>query len=221
MSEATRVEEEYLQTIYRLEKQKGIARTGDIANLLQVALGTVTNTVDRLKKQELIIHRPYRGVTLTLKGRRIALNIIRKHRVSERFLTDIVKMDWSDVHDAACRLEHAMTEDVINPLEEVLGNPKTCPHGNPIPTKNGKISEEESHPLIEMKEGTKSFILKVVNEEPNLLRYLQKIDVVPGKRVEVLKKAPFEGLLTIKIDGKKKALSRIIASRVWVKKAVD
>jgi len=221
VSEATRVEEEYLQTIYRLEKQKGIARTGDIANLLQVALGTVTNTVDRLKKQELIIHRPYRGVTLTLKGRRIALNIIRKHRVSERFLTDIVKMDWSDVHDAACRLEHAMTEDVINPLEEVLGNPKTCPHGNPIPTKNGKISEEESHPLIEMKEGTKSFILKVVNEEPNLLRYLQKIDVVPGKRVEVLKKAPFEGLLTIKIDGKKKALSRIIASRVWVKKAVD
>lgn len=221
MSEATRVEEEYLQTIYRLEKQKGIARTGDIANLLQVALGTVTNTVDRLKKQELIIHRPYRGVTLTLKGRRIALNIIRKHRVSERFLTDIVKMDWSDVHDAACRLEHAMTEDVINPLEEVLGNPKTCPHGNPIPTKNGKISEEESHPLIEMKEGTKSFILKVVNEEPNLLRYLQKIDLVPGKRVEVLEKAPFEGLLTIKIDGKKKALSRIIASRVWVKKAVD
>jgi len=140
VSEATRVEEEYLQTIYRLEKQRGIARTGDIANLLQVALGTVTNTVDRLKKQELIIHRPYRGVTLTLKGRRIALNIIRKHRVSERFLTDIVKMDWSDVHDAACRLEHAMTEDVINPLEEVLGNPKTCPHGNPIPTKNGKRS---------------------------------------------------------------------------------
>jgi DtxR family Mn-dependent transcriptional regulator len=221
MSKITSVEEEYIQTIYRLEKQHGIARTSDIANLLQVALGTVTNTVDRLKKQELVIHKPYKGVKLTDRGRRIALKIIRKHRVSERFLTDIVKMDWSEVHDIACRLEHAMTEDVIIPLEEVLGNPKTCPHGNPIPTKDGKISEEESYPLIEMKEGTTSFILKVVNEEPNLLRYLKKIDLVPGKRVEVLEKTPFEGLLTVKIDGKKKALSRIIASRVWVKKVVD
>ena len=125
MAEVTPKIEEYLEGIYRLQERNGVARTSNIVKLLQVVPGTVTNTVEKLEKEGLVIHEPYRGVKLTEKGFKIALRVLRKHRLSERLLTDILSMDWDEAHEAACRLEHAITDNIIKKLEKALGHPKT------------------------------------------------------------------------------------------------
>ena len=213
--------EEYLESIYRLEEEYGVARTKLLAEMVGVSLGTVTNTVDALECQKLVTHEPYKGVKLTEAGRKIAVDVIRRHRLSERLLTDFLNIDWSRVHDHACRLEHAITSDLTKPLEKALGHPETCPHGNPIPTMCGAILEEESQPLEDLDEGEKSVVAKVVDERQDLLEYLMTMNLVPGAHIEVVEKAPFNGPITVKIGGQKHPLSRKIASIVWVKKGKD
>jgi DtxR family Mn-dependent transcriptional regulator len=218
MSEVTEVVEEYLEGIYRLQEKSGVARTSDIVKVLQVVPGTVTNTVERLEKEGMLRHEPYRGVKLTDKGRKIALDVIRRHRLSERLLTDFVHVDWDKAHDAACRLEHGITDDVIKKLEKALGHPKTCPHGNPIPTKCGGIIEEESQPLTALNEREQGIIVKITEEKADLLRYLDTMGLVPGASLEIVGKAPFSGPITIKVGRTNRALSREVASIIKVKR---
>lgn len=111
--------EDYLKNIYELQEREGLARTKKLADRMQVSLGTITNTVELLEKHELIKHTRYKGVTLTEKGNQIALDVIRRHRLTERLLTDILRMDWSKVHEVACKLEHDITEEVIKPLGKI------------------------------------------------------------------------------------------------------
>jgi DtxR family Mn-dependent transcriptional regulator len=213
--------EEYLETIYKLEKTKGSAKTGDLARELNVALGTITNTIESMEKQNLVTHKPYKGVKLTKKGRKIALDVIRRHRLSERLLTDILRLEWSKAHDVACKLEHAIADkDIIKPLEEVLGKPKTCPHGNPIPSESGKIIEEQCELLITLHMGEKGVIVKITDERPELLQYLSTLGLVPGAKVQVEKIAPFNGPITVRVTGTSHALGRKVASVIWVKKHV-
>ena len=216
--EVTAVIEEYLEGIYRLEEKSGIARTSDIVELLQVVPGTVTNTVERLEKEGLVTHEPYKGIKLTEKGRKIALHVIRRHRLSERLLTDILRVEWDKVHDAACKLEHGITDEIMKPLEKVLKHPKTCPHGNPIPTKSGGIIEEKSQPLTELNEKEQCIVMKITEEKSDLLRYLDTLGLVPGTTIEVLEKAPFDGPITLKVGGTSRALSRVLASIIQVKR---
>jgi DtxR family Mn-dependent transcriptional regulator len=112
--------EEYLEAIWRLQEKTSPVKTGELAQELQVTPGAVTNTLTHLEKHKLIIRNRYRGITLTEKGRTRALDVIRKHRLAERLLTEVLRMDWSRVHDAACELEHAMTDEMIKPLEKTL-----------------------------------------------------------------------------------------------------
>ena len=209
--------EEYLEHIYRIEEH-GATRTKNLAEMVGVSLGTVTNTVEALERQSLVTHEPYKGVKLTEAGRKIAVDVIRRHRLAERLLTDFLKIDWSRVHDQACGLEHAITDDLIKPLDKALGHPKTCPHGNPIPTMCGGILEEESQPLEALDEGEKSVVLKIVDERQDLLEYLMRINLVPGAHVEIDEKAPFDGPISVKIDGQRHPISRKIASLIYVKK---
>lgn len=216
--EISAVIEEYLERIYRLQEKSGVARTNDIVKSLGVVPGTVTNTVKWLEKEGLVTHKPYKGVKLTEKGRKIALQVIRRHRLSERLLTDILHMEWDKVHDAACKLEHSLTNEIIKPLEKALKHPKTCPHGNPIPTKCGGIIKEESQPLIELGTGEQSTIVKIIEERTDLLHYLKKIGLVPGASIEILEKAPLNGPITVKVGSTSHALSRAIASVIQVKR---
>jgi len=216
--EISAVIEEYLECIYRLQEKSGVARTNDIVKSLGVVPGTVTNTVKWLEKEGLVTHKPYKGVKLTEKGRKIALQVIRRHRLSERLLTDILHMDWDKVHDAACKLEHSLTNEIIKPLEKALKHPKTCPHGNPIPTKCGGIIKEESQPLIELGTGEQSTIVKIIEERTDLLHYLNKLGLVPGASIEILEKAPLNGPITVKVGSTSHALSRAIASVIQVKR---
>ena len=216
--EISAVIEEYLECIYRLQEKSGVARTNDIVKSLGVVPGTVTNTVEWLEKEGLVAHKPYKGVKLTEKGRKIALQVIRRHRLSERLLTDILHMEWDKVHDAACKLEHSLTNEIIKPLEKALKHPKTCPHGNPIPTKCGGIIEEKSQPLIELGTGEQSTIVKITEERTDLLHYLNDLGLIPGASIEILEKAPLNGPITVKLGSTSQALSRAIASIIQVKR---
>jgi len=217
-SEVTSVTEEYLEIIYRLQEKSGMATTSSLVKTLKVSPGTVTNTIARLEKESLVIHKPYKGVRLTEKGRRIALHTIRKHRLSERLLTDLLNVEWEKVHEAACKLEHSISDEIAKKIEKVLGHPKTCPHGNPIPTECGGIIEEKSNPLSELNPGEKGVIAKITDERRELLEYLSSLEIRPDKIVEVIEKAPFNGPITIKIDGKNCALSQEIASLIQIRK---
>jgi len=211
--------EEYLEAIYRLEKKTGFAKTMELAHQLKVAPGSVTNTVEGLEKRGLVIHEPYKGVKLTEKGRKIALNVLRRHRLAERLLTDILHLDWSDAHDAACKLEHAIAPDIIKPLEKTLGHPKTCPHGNPIPTKGGGIREEKSELLTDLKPGEDGIIMKITEERHDMLHHLASLGLMPGTFIEIEEKAPFNGPIIVKARGASYALGHDIASVIWVKKS--
>lgn len=219
IEEVTAVIEEYLEGIYRLQEKSGVATTSKIVKLLQVAPGTVTNTVERLKKEGLVTHVPYKGVKLTEKGRKIAIDVIRRHRLSERLLTEILRVKWSEAHKIACKLEHSFTGDVVKKLEKALGHPKTCPHGNPIPTQCGGIIEEKSEPLTNLKPKEKGVVVKITDEEQEvLLEYLINLGLVPEAFLEVVEKAPFNGPITLKIGETTFALSLEVAAIINVKR---
>ncbi len=212
--------EEYLEAMYRLQERDGFAKTTELAKRLKVALGTITNTVESMERQGLVEHKPYKGVKLTDKGRKIALDVVRRHRLSECLLVDILKVDWSKAHDAACKLEHVFADkELSQPLERALGYPKTCPHGNPIPSEYGEQAEERSEVLTSLNVGEKCVITKVTDENEEILRYLDKLGLVPGASIEVEGKAPFDGPIIVKVGSTNFALGRNIASVIWVKKA--
>jgi DtxR family Mn-dependent transcriptional regulator len=210
--------EEYLEAIWRLQERTRPVKTGELAQQLQITPGAVTNTLTHLEKHKLIVRKPYRGITLTDKGRAMALRVIRKHRLAERLLTEVLQMDWSRVHNAACELEHAMTDEMLGPLEKTLKEPTTCPHGNPIPDESGRLHEEKSEPLSDFKPKDKTVLVKITDEKPDVLRYLASLGLMPGATVEVQEKAPFEGPIIVKVMGATYALGRNVASVVQARK---
>jgi len=209
--------DKYLEAIYRLEEKKGSARTGQIAERLKLAPGTVAGYIEYLKKYDLVFHEPYRGVKLTDKGRRMALDLIRKHRLSERLMTDILRMDWSIAHFEASLFQQGLKNDILKPLEKALGHPKTCPHGNPIPTKCGAIVEEESEPLTNLNPNQAGIVVKITDEKSDLLRHLSALGIRPNTHVKVEGKILLDELITLRVDGKNRILNNATASVIWVK----
>ncbi len=215
---ATATTEEYLENIYRLQEKRGSARTSDIVMMLGVVPGTVTNTVERLEREGYITHEPYRGVKLTEKGVKIALEVLRRHRLSECLLADILHMNWDKVHEAACKLEHGITDEIVQSLEKALNHPKTCPHGNPIPTKDGEIIDERSQPLTELEKHKQATVARITEEKSDLLCYLYTLGLVPGASVEIEERAPFNGPITIKVGATRRVLSRAMAQIIRVER---
>jgi DtxR family Mn-dependent transcriptional regulator len=209
--------EEYLEAIYRLESNVGLARTMELSRELGVVPGSITNTIENLERKGLVTHEPYKGVKLTDNGRKIASNILRRHRLAERLLTDFLHLDWSKVHDPACKLEHALSPEIIKPLEKALGHPKRCPHGNPIPTNCGGIIEEETVYLTELNTKTSGVIIKITEEKAEILQQLTKLKLTPGKRVQIENVGPRDSL-TISIDGESCTIDYDLASVIHVKK---
>jgi len=210
--------EEYLEAIYRLEQKGGFARTMELARNLNVVPGSVTNTIENLKRKGLVIHKPYKGVKLTENGRKIASSVLRRHRLAERLLTDILHLDWSKVHDQACKLEHALSPEILKPLEKALGHPKKCPHGNPIPTSCGGIFEEETMALSELGANVSGVIVKITEEKSETLQQLTRLNLIPGKWVQVENKIVPSGSLTIRVEGESCTIDHDLASIIYVKK---
>ena len=189
--------EDYLKAIFRLSNQGGFATTSDIAALLSLSPPSVSGMVKRLSEMGLIEHVPYRGVQLTSQGRRAALRMIRRHRVLELYLTRTLGYDWDNVHNEAERLEHAVSDELIERMAAALGDPHYDPHGDPIPTATGDIEEAELVSLAEAQIGDALELRQVITQDPARLRYFAEQGLVPGVRVTVTDRQPFNGPTTV------------------------
>jgi len=206
--------EEYLEAIYKAG-ERGDVRPGQLAEALGVSAPTVTATLGRLQSQGLI-ERPDGGVALTEKGRSHALDIIRRHRLAERFLVDALGLTWDEVHEEACQLEHALSPRVQRALEEFLDNPEVCPHGHPIPSADGAIAVQAGAPLCQMPGGSEVSIVRIEDEDEDLLSYLSSLGMFPGTSVRVCDVAPFKGPLLVEVGDARYALGRDIAEKIVV-----
>ena len=178
--------EEYLEAIYRKQNVESPVITSTLAEKLKVSLPAVTDMLQKLEKKGLIEYTPNRGAILTEQGKKIAALTVRRHRLWERFLTDILGLRWDKVDEEACRLEHATSPVTEKGLLSVLGDVDTCPHGHSIPDKDGTIKEEESTSLWDIPPGKKVLILSVTDEDPKLLRKIQELGLKPKTVVMVI-----------------------------------
>ena len=208
--------EMYLKSICELQFEEEPVSISQLAQRLGVSSPSTIEMVKRLAEQDLVTHTPYKGVLLTDKGRKRAHNILRRHRLWERFLTDSLGLPWAEVHDLACRLEHATAPEVTDALAQFLGHPATCPHGNPIPGANGEIVEKKTIPLSDLEIGQTACLVKVAYEETILLDYLAKRGFFPGTLMTVEDIAPYQGPFIIHLDDRTEALGREVAARIFV-----
>ena len=204
----THVVEDYLKTIYELSEEYGRATTNQIAELMNVKPASVTNMIQKLAVTDppLVDYRKHRGVVLTPEGEKVALEIIRHHRLLEMFLHQTLGYSWDEVHDEADRLEHVISEAFEERIAESLGDPRHDPHGDPIPTKDLHLPEWEAKTLGEMRPGQKAQIERVRDTDPDLLRHLSDHGVVPGASVAILEYSPFDDNLRIQVEGKKESI---------------
>jgi len=209
--------EEYLEAIYKLQASGKQPGPTDLGKALAVSPPSAMEMMNRLEEKGLAARGKQKGIILTRRGEREALRLIRKHRISERFLVDILGMDWKDAHDEACKFEHVLSQDVESRMEAMLKNPGTCPHGQPIPDKDGNTVEERQRPLSSLARGESGIVAKVAEEKREFLEYLTGMGMMPGRTVCVEQIAPFDGPLLIRIDGQSHALDRDIAQKIWIK----
>jgi DtxR family Mn-dependent transcriptional regulator len=210
--------EEYLEVIYKLSLS-GEVRPAQLAEALAVSAPTVTSTLRRLETAALVT-RPGGGVALTATGRMEALAIIRRHRLAERFLVDVLALPWEDAHEEACRLEHALSERVLGALEVYMDNPDVCPHGHPIPSATLKIAEPEGTPLSDLEVGMTGVVVSVPEDDDAVLAYFGSIEMRPGAALRVEEKAPFDGPLLVNVGGARVPVDRAMARRICVRPAV-
>ena len=206
--------QEYLEAIYKIALN-GEVRPTQIAEAISVSGPTVTATLRRLETAGLIT-RPHGGVALTDQGRREAIEVIRRHRIAERFLVDALQLPWESVHEEACLLEHAMSPHVVAAMERFLNNPTVCPHGYPIPSVDGAVREPAGVPLGTLTEGTEGTVVRVSEEDEAVLAYFGSLHLVPGSTVCIKEVAPFAGPLLVTISGAEHAVSREVAALVFV-----
>lgn len=208
--------EDYLKAIYKLEADEKGASTTRIAESLDVSSASATNMVKRLSKMGLVNYRSYKGATLTSSGRKIALEIIRHHRLLELYLLEVMGYSWDEVHDEAEKLEHHISEQFEDKIAELLDNPTHDPHGDPIPTKEGIMPEMEMEALIDAQEGHRYMVSRVKNQDPELLRYLEKIGLLPGAKLTVKEKGPFKGPITLLVEDKEQVLGNEVAEHICI-----
>ncbi len=207
--------EDYIKAIYKLQS-KGTVTTNEIARAIDVSSASVTNMLKRLADMKLLDYTSYKGVTLSNAGEKIALEVLRHHRLIELYLSEVMGYSWDEVHDEAERLEHHISEMFEDKIYKMLGYPEFDPHGDPIPGKDGSIEDFRFSPLSKIEPGNKVTIKRVSDKNPEMLRYLTEIGLVLEITMEVLDKAPFEGPLTVKIGDKEQMVWREVAKNVYV-----
>jgi DtxR family Mn-dependent transcriptional regulator len=204
----TRSVEDYLKAIYRLSPQGRPASTSEIANLLALSPPSVTGMVKRLSEHGLLEHVPYRGVQLTEDGRRAALRMVRRHRLIEAYLVEFLGYSWDTVHEEAERLEHAVSDTMVERMAGALGHPSVDPHGDPIPTADGSIHELACTALADVPVGETVEIRRVHESQPERLRYIGSLGLRPGVHVRVVDRQPIDDLVTIEVGTEKQVIGR-------------
>jgi len=191
--------EDYLADIYRLETE-GVT-TGAVAERRSVTPASTTAMFKRLARDGLVTYREYEGVVLTDDGQRLALGVVRRHRLIERFLTDLLRIPWDRVDEIADQMEHALPDAVVDALEAFLGSPFTCPHGYPIPDRQGKIQHTTTlRFLSDLDPGSSATVARVDEHVPGLLAHLEGLGIVPGTKIQVLSTNPIDETVALKTE---------------------
>ncbi len=214
--------QDYLKHIYELTENGEVASTNDLAAQLNIAPASVTGMLQKLAnaKPALVIYKKHQGVTLTKSGEKVALEVIRHHRLLETFLVNTLGYSWDEVHREADKLEHVISEDFEARMAEALGHPTRDPHGELIPTADLTMPVDESRPLASLRTDETATVRRVSDDDPALLRHLRQIGVVPEVKVTVKNYSEFDGNLTIKVEGQKLnvVLGKAVTTQVFVDK---
>ncbi len=213
--------EDYLKAIYKLRQASdgaaSVVTTQALASRLGVAPPSATSMMKKLAGLKLLVHSPYRGVELTSAGEKIALEVIRHHRLVETYLSEVLGIDWDKVHDEAERWEHFLSEEVEAKMAEALGHPTRDPHGAPIPSVDGTVTRDNWTRLDEAASGTVWTMCRASDERGETLRHLRDLGLVPGAKIEVMRAVPEEGVLHLHVGGRKRVLGTAPAHTVFVK----
>jgi DtxR family transcriptional regulator, Mn-dependent transcriptional regulator len=208
--------QDYAKAIYTLESRDGAASTTELATLLEVRPASVSGMLHKLSALGLVEHERYRGVRLTERGRRVALEVIRHHRLVELFLVESLGMTWDEVHAEAEVLEHALSEELEELIAAKLGNPTVDPHGDPIPSRELTLPESDAPALTELEPGETATFVRISDSEPDMLRFLGERGIVPGTKLEVVDRQPFDGPVFIRVGRKVHALGAVLARAMRV-----
>jgi DtxR family Mn-dependent transcriptional regulator len=216
----TASQEDYLRDIYLLQTDQlqadAAVTTNLLAERLSVSAPSVTAMVKKLAEDGLLRHTPYYGVGLTERGQQLALRIVRRHRLIESFLVQILHYGWDEVHEEAHRLEHAASDLFVERIADMLGRPTVDPHGQPIPTLDGWVPKTSGESLLAMDVGSAGQVIQILDEEPSFLRHVGERGLRPGAAVRLIERAPFDGPLTIAVGDRREVVGRAVASRIRV-----
>jgi DtxR family Mn-dependent transcriptional regulator len=213
--------EDYLKTIYEIGRGTVAVATNDIAQRLNIAPASVSGMVRRLAEQGLLGYERYRGVTLTDAGRRAALRTIRRHRIIESYLSSALEYPWDRVHDEAERLEHAASDELVDRMAKAIGEPVVDPHGAPIPSREGLMDETVYLTLDQLGAGYGARVVRVSDDDPEMLRYLAELEIIPGTELVVVSQAPYQGPISLRISGQLLAIGPALAAQVMVEPLTD
>jgi DtxR family transcriptional regulator, Mn-dependent transcriptional regulator len=214
--ELTDAIQDYLKEIYKLEAVGRRATTSALAEVLEISPPSVTAMLKKLATLGLVKHERYRGATLTEQGERVALEVIRHHRLIEQYLVETLGIPIDAVHVEADRLEHALSEELEAHIDRTLGFPTRDPHGDPIPDAELNVARQDLTPLSTLEPGAKATVERIPDGDGELLRYLSKLKLTPGSRLQVRDSAPFDGPVTVRVGGADHAISRELAARISV-----
>ncbi len=211
--------EDYLKAVYSLTaRSEGAASTNDLAARLGVSTGSVSAMIKRLGEAGLVEHAPYHGVELTGEGREVALRVVRRHRLIELFLAEVLDMPWEELHDEAEILEHSVSENLIELIAHKLGDPEFDPHGDPIPSRELKVSARDTERLAELQPGERATFVRVSDENAEMLRYLTERGIKIGDDVEMIAHEPFGGPFTVEIAGQTHPLGATLARAMQIQR---
>ena len=211
-------EENYLKTIYHLCNHGSISvSTNAIAEKMETKASSVTDMIKKLADKDLVNYVKYQGVNLTEQGRLTAVSVIRKHRLWEVFLVNKLNFSWAEVHDVAEQLEHIKSEKLTNELDAFLEFPTHDPHGDPIPDKDGNIQTSDKIVLSQVNVNTACLCVGVIDSSTEFLKYLDKHKIALGSEINVISKEDFDESITIKVNGKELAISKLISNNIYVK----
>jgi len=203
--------EEYIDGIYRLQKEVDRVSTGEVATYMCVSAGSATTMIKKMAELGLVNHTPYYGIRLTDFGEKVAKQLTRAHRVLEVFLVDHLGLPWNDVHELACKLEHYISEDVIDRIDDKIGNPQYCPHGNPVDTD----TPDKSVRLGDATPGRMK-VAKITDERVEFLQYLEDLGLKPGKEFEAIGSTSVDSLIHLFIDGREVTVGSEAARHLWI-----
>jgi len=210
--------QDYAKAIYTLETRNGSASTNELAALLEVRPGSVSGMLRKLSALGLVEHERYHGVRLTERGRRVALEVVRHHRLLELFLVESLGMTWDEVHAEAEVLEHALSEELEELIAAKLGNPTVDPHGDPIPSRELTVVATDEPTLTELEPGERATFVRVSDTDPEMLRFLAGRGILPGRDVELIERQPFDGPLFVRVGDDVHVLGATLARAMRVRR---